>query len=215
MVNWLARLGWSLGDQEIISAKDIAEHFDFDHVGRSGAQADLAKLDRLNQHYLKARSSADLFSAASPFLDRVVGHPVERSERVNRLLDLLRERSDQLIEMAEKARFALVDRIELEPRAAKKHLRPVALAPLEALIEALEALDDWTLETLEKAFVETCDAQGGMKLGKLAQPARVAVTGTGASPGIYETLEVVGRVRTLSRMRSAIEFIRERGDSSA
>jgi glutamyl-tRNA synthetase len=214
MLNWLARLGWSHGDQEIFSADEIVEHFDLEHVGRSGAQADADKLDSLNQHYLKERSAGDLFVVASPFLDAVAERPIERDEGLDKLLDLLRERSNQLVEMADKARFALVDEIEIDPGAAKKHLRPVVLVPFEALIEAFEALDEWTLEALEGAFEETCKAAGDLKLGRLAQPTRVAVTGSGASPGIYETLEVVGRKRTLARMRKAAEVIRERADSS-
>ena len=210
MLNWLARLGWSHGDQEIFSAQEIVEHFDLEHVGRSGARADLAKLDWLCQHYLKQRSAADLCEAASPFLDAVAGHPVARDESIDRLLDLLRERSNQLVEMAEKARFALVDEIEIDPNAAKKHLRPVALEPLESLIVALEGLEEWTVTSLENAFEATCKALGDLKLGKLAQPVRVAVTGTGASPGIYETLEVVGRERSLDRLRKAAELIRAR-----
>jgi glutamyl-tRNA synthetase len=210
MVNWLARLGWSHGDQEIFSASEIAEYFDLDHVGRSGAQADLSKLDWLNQHYLKARPAEALFDAASPFIDAVAGRKISRDARVDKLLDLLRERSDQLVQMAAKARFALVDEIEIEAGPAKKHLRPVVLEPLEALIEALDSLDEWTLTALESAFEQTCRAQGDLKLGKLAQPVRVAVTGTGASPGIYETLEVAGRERTLARLRVAVEMIRTR-----
>lgn len=210
MVNWLARLGWSHGDQEIFSRDEIVEHFDLAHVGRSGAQADLAKLEWLNQHYLKERPSDALFDAARPFLEGVAGGPVERDANLDRTLDLLRERSHTLVEMAEKARFVLRDELELDPAAAKKHLRPVALEPLQALVPRLEALDDWNAATLEPAFEATCEAQGGLKLGKLAQPVRVAVTGTGASPGIYETLEVVGRERTVARLRQAIAWIEAR-----
>jgi glutamyl-tRNA synthetase len=215
MLNWLARLGWSHGDQEIFSAAEIAEYFDLEHVGRSGAQADLGKLDHLNQHYLKARSAESLFDLASPFLDSIAGRPVSRDDGLDKLLDLLRERSHQLVEMAEKARFVLLDEIEIEPGPAKKHLRPVVLEPLVALIEALEATPDWTLESIEQAFEQTCKAQGDLKLGKLAQPVRVAVTGTGASPGIYETLEVVGRERALARLRVAVEMIRKRAGESS
>ncbi len=215
MLNWLARLGWSHGDQEIFSATEIAQHFDLDHVGRSGAQADLDKLQWLNQHYLKARSPASLFEVASPFLDSVAGHTVERDGNLDKLLDLLCERSEQLVQMAEKARFALVDEIEIEPGPAKKHLRPVALEPLEALIDALDALDEWTQTAIESAFQNTCQAKGDLKLGKLAQPVRVAVTGTSASPGIYETLEVVGRERTLRRLRVAVELIRKRANEGS
>ena len=214
MLNWLARLGWSHGDQEIFSAAEIADLFDLEHVGRSGAQSDPDKLDSLNQHYLKERSAESLFSIASPFLDTVAERTVTRDANLDRLLDMLRERSNQLVEMAEKARFVLVDEIEIEAGPAKKHLRPVVLEPFEALIKNLEALDGWTVEALEAAFEETCKAHGDLKLGKLAQPTRVAVTGTGASPGIYETLEVVGRERTIERMHAAAALIRERAESN-
>ena len=210
MLNWLARLGWSHGDKELFSAAEIVDHFDLEHVGRSGAQADLGKLDWLCQHYLKERSADSLFEAVSPFLDSVAGRPVARDESIDQTLDLLRERSNQLVEMAQKASFVLNDEIEIEAGAAKKHLRPVVLDPLESLAETLGALGDWTIENLERAFEETCKAHGDLKLGKLAQPVRVAVTGTGASPGIYETLEVVGQDRTLGRLQRALAFIRAR-----
>ena len=210
MLNWLVRLGWSHGDQEIFSRDEIVAHFDLDHVGRSGAQADLAKLEWLNQHYIKARSSEDLFAAAKPFLDAVAGRDVARDGALDATLDLLRERSQTLVEMAEKARFVLVDEIEIDPGAAKKHLRPAALEPLQALIPRLEAVGEWTAAALEPAFEATCEALDGLKLGKLAQPVRVAVTGTGASPGIYETVEVVGRARTLARLQQAVERIEAR-----
>ncbi|MBW2426468.1 MAG: glutamate--tRNA ligase [Deltaproteobacteria bacterium] len=214
MLNWLVRLGWSHGDQEIFSASEICQLFDLEHVGRSGAQADLAKLEWLNQHYLKQRPADALYAAAHPFLEAAAGHPVERDERLDRLLDLLRDRSQRLDEMAQKARFALVDAIEIDPAAAKKHLRPVALTALEALIPVLEALESWTCEALEAAFERVCRDQGDLKLGKLAQPVRVAVTGSSASPGIYETLEVTGRTRTLERLRRAAEIIRDKANAS-
>ena len=210
MLNWLARMGWSHGDQEIFSIEEIVEFFGLEHVGRSGAQADIAKLDSLNQHYIKERSAESLFDAVKPFLDSVCETPIERSPEVDKLLDLLRERSHHLREMAEKARFALVDEIEIEAGAAKKHLRPVALEPLEALVDRLEADAEWTLSSLERCFEETSAALDGLKLGKLAQPVRVAITGSGASPGIYETLEVVGRERGLARLRHGLELIRAR-----
>jgi glutamyl-tRNA synthetase len=210
MLNWLARLGWSHGDQEIFSAAELVQLFGLDHVGRSGAQADLAKLDWLNQHYLKQRPADSLFEVAQPFLEAVAARPVERSPSLDKLLELLCERSHQLVELAEKARFALVEEIEIDPGAAKKHLRPAALQPLETLISELESLPDWTPESLEGAFERCCASLGDLKLGKLAQPVRVAVTGSAASPGIFETLEAAGRERTLQRIRRAAAGIRER-----
>lgn len=215
MLSWLARLGWSHGDQEIFTAREIIEHFGLEHVGRSGAQADPAKLEWVNQHFLKERPPESLFEASRPFLEAVAGRPIARDARIDRLLDLLRERSHRLDEMAEKARFALVDDIEIDPAAAKKHWRPVALEPLETLIPRLEALESWTAEEIESAFEQTCAALGGLSLGKLAQPVRVAVTGSAASPGIYETVEVAGRERTLDRLRLAVDRIRQRASENA
>ncbi len=214
MLNWLARLGWSHGDQELFSAREFIELFDLEHVGRSGAQADTAKLEWLNQHYLKEKPADALFEAARPFLDAVAGRPVERDARIDRLLDLLRERSHRLDEMADKARFALIDEIEVDPAAARKHLRPVALEPLQSLLPRLETISEWTAGQIEEAFEQTCEALGGLGLGKLAQPVRVAVTGSAASPGIYETVEVAGPDRTLQRLRDAIERIRERASAT-
>jgi glutamyl-tRNA synthetase len=214
LLNYLGRLGWSHGDQEIFSAAQIIEHFDLAHVGRSGAQADLAKLAWLNQHYIKARSPETLFAAASPFLDAVAGRSVVRDPSLDKLLDLLRERATRLDEMAQKARFALVDEVEVEPGAADKHLRPAVQDALEKLIEALETLEAWTTPAIESAFERACKAAGDLKLGKLAQPVRVAVTGTTASPGIFETLEVAGRTRVLARLRRAVEAIRARAETT-
>ena len=215
MLNWLIRLGWSHGDQEIFSQDEMVEHFDLAHVGRSGAQADLAKLASLNQHYLKACPADRLFESAAPFLEAVAGGPVTRTASLDGLLDLLRERSHSFVEMAEKAAFVLIDDIEIEASAAKKHLRPVALAPLEALLPRLETLSDWSAGPLEEAFEATCAALDDLKLGKLAQPVRVAVTGSGASPGIYETLEMAGQDRTCKRIGKALELIRARVAESA
>ncbi|MBY0399213.1 glutamate--tRNA ligase [Myxococcota bacterium] len=209
MLNWLARLGWSHGDQEIFSADEIVEHFDLAHVGRSGAQADLAKLAWLDQHYIKARPAESLFAAAKPFLEAVAGGPVVRDAALDQLLDLLRERSTTLVEMAEKARFVLVDEPAIEPEAANKHLRPAVLEALEKLAIALRGLDEWSTAAIESAFERACREAGDVKLGKLAQPVRVAVTGTTASPGIYETVLVTGRERTIARLARAAAWIRE------
>ncbi len=127
MLNWLARLGWSHGDQEIFSAAEMIEHFDLAHVGRSGAQADLAKLAWLNQHYLKQRTRELALRGRESLPRRRRRAPVVRDEAIDKLLDVLRERSTQLVEMAEKARFALVEHVEIEPEAAQKHLRPAVL----------------------------------------------------------------------------------------
>jgi glutamyl-tRNA synthetase len=208
MRNWLIRLGWSHGDQEILSRDEIIEYFDLDTIGRSGAQADRDKLSWLNQHYIKELSADDLFRCVSPFLDTVANGPVPRSVGLDTLLDLLRERSKTLSEMAGRASWLILDSIEYDPKAAKKHLKPDALEIVVSLHERMESLPDWSEGSLEEAFAGVSAQYGDLKMGKLAQPIRVAVTGGPFSPGIYETLAVLGRERSLERIAKAISFIR-------
>jgi glutamyl-tRNA synthetase len=208
MLNWLARLGWSHGDDEIFTRNDIALRFDLSAVGRASAQADPQKLSWLNQHWIKALPLEALWPALAPHLERVAGRPPERSPALDRLVDLLRERSHTLVEMAERARWLLVEKIELDERAARKHLTAAALPLLEALRKALAAAPGWAERAIEEAFEGVRGARGGVAMGRLAQPVRVAVTGSDASPGIYETLAVLGRERSLARIDGAIGWIR-------
>jgi glutamyl-tRNA synthetase len=205
--NWLIRLGWSHGDQEIFSAEEIVAHFDLADVNRSAAQVDEGKLVWLNQHWLKALPRERLLEAAAPFLAEVAGGPVAVTPELELLVDLLRERSRTLRELAERARFALVDKLDYDEAALRKHLTPALAAPLGALRARLEVLGDWSEPALEQAFESVRAAHGDLPLGKLAQPVRVAVTGSAASPPIYETLLVVGRERSLRRLADALARI--------
>ncbi len=207
MVNYLARLGWSHGDLEILTLDDLARLFDLDGVGRSPAQVHEDKLIWLSQHYLRTLPAQRLHVHVQPFLDAEAGRPVEIDARLARGLELLRERSETLADMAAQARFWICDEIELDPKAERKHLRPAIEGPLAELRDALAALDAWDEASLEAALV-ACAERHELKLGKLAQPLRVAATGRGASPGIYETLEVLGRERTLARLDAALERLR-------
>jgi len=202
--NWLVRLGWSHGDQEIFSRDEIAELFSLDEVGRSAAQVDEAKLGWLNQHWLKTLPREHLLLAAAPFLAEVAGAPVAPTPELGLLLDLLRERSRTLRELAERARFALVEELRFDDAAVRKHLTPGAAGPLAALRERLASLDDWSEPALEREFEAVRAAHGELPLGKLAQPVRVAVTGSAASPPIFETLRVLGRQRTVRRLDEAL-----------
>jgi glutamyl-tRNA synthetase len=211
LCNWIVRLGWSHGDQEIFSRDEIARHFDLASVHRAPAQADTAKLLHLNQHWIKALPMDALFGRLAPFLEAQAGGPVARTPELERLVDLLRERSRTLAELAERARFALVEEIAWEETAARKFLRSEAAAPLSDLHERLAELPEWSEPALEAAFRSVCAAHGGLGLGKLAQPVRVAVTGTSASPGIFETLAVLGRERSLRRIAEALHAARHGG----
>ncbi|MDG2049681.1 MAG: glutamate--tRNA ligase [Myxococcota bacterium] len=204
LVNWIVRLGWSHGDDEVFSLDDIARLFDLDHVGRSAARAEPAKLQWLGQHYIKELESDVLFRRVEPFLASVAGQAIQDSPGLRRLLDALRERSHTLMEMAEQARWLIRDEIEYEEKAVQKHLRPVAIPLLTALRTRLETVDPWDEAQLERAFESVAEQEGGVKMGKLAQPTRVAVTGRAVSPGIYETLAAIGRDRCLTRLGTGI-----------
>jgi glutamyl-tRNA synthetase len=165
---------------------------------------DEAKLGWLNQHWLKTLPREHLLEAAAPFLAEVAGAPVTPTPELGLLLDLLRERSRTLRELAERARFALVEELRFDDAAVRKHLTPGAAGPLAALRERLASLDDWSEPALEREFEAVRAAHGELPLGKLAQPVRVAVTGSAASPPIFETLRVLGRQRTVRRLDEAL-----------
>ena len=211
VLNFIARLGWGHGDLEVFTTGDLARLFALEDVGRSPSQVHEDKLVWLSQHYLQALGMPELLPQLAPFLERVAGHPVEVDPPLERLLELLRVRSKTLAEMAELARFYLVDRVELEGKAVRKHLAPGVLAPLEDLTRALAAIaaGDWSEAGIEAAFQGVLE-QHELELGKLAQPVRVAITGGPVSPGIFETLVVLGRERSLARLERALDHVREK-----
>jgi glutamyl-tRNA synthetase len=208
MVNYLVRLGWSHGDQEIFSTEEIQSLFGLEAVSRASAQADPAKLQWLNLHYLKTLPRPRLVEELRPFLERAVGHAVEITPGLLQLVDLLRERSRTLVEMAEGARFLASDQLAYDEKAVAKHMRPEVLPALVDLHERLAKLDAWTESTIEAAFDEVRARHGDLPVGRLAQPVRIAITGRAASPGIFETLAALGQKRSVGRLAEAIHFLR-------
>jgi glutamyl-tRNA synthetase len=207
LCNWLIRIGWSHGDQEVFSWQEIRSLFDLDAVNRSSAQADAARLLWLNQHYIKSLPRDELVTELLPFLAQVAGQPVEPTPELGQLVDLLRERGKTLREMAERARFLVHEEVTYDEKAARKFLKSEALPLLEDLQQRLEALQEWSEPALEGVFEQVRAGHGGLGMGKIAQPVRVAVTGSSASPGIYETLVVLGRQRALDRIAKAIQHV--------
>ena len=201
LVNYLARLGWSHGDQELFSRADLIQHFTLENVGKSAGIFNPEKLEWVNFQYMKATPAAELTGLLVPFLERA-GLPVPRDRAwLTRVVETLRERAKTLVELAEFCRFYLVDRIEPDAKAAAKHLTAQIAPALGDLVARLEALPRWDAAGIEAAFQQTLAAHG-LKLGALAQPVRVAVTGGTVSPGIYEVLDVLGRERSLGRLRA-------------
>ena len=136
------------------------------------------------------------------------GHPVEPTPELGRLVDLLRERSKTLRDMAERARFLVHEEVAYEEKAAGKFLKGEALPLLEDLHRRLAALEEWSEPALERVFEVVRAGHGDLGMGKLAQPVRVAITGSSAAPGIYETLAVLGKQRSLGRIAKAIHYVR-------
>jgi glutamyl-tRNA synthetase len=214
--NWLMRLGWSSGDQEIFSSSEIVEKFDLDGVGRASGQADPDKLLWVNQQHLKVANIDALIPALDSHFQRHLGVVPEHDERLSKVIELMRERSKTLDEMAEQASILLRDPIDLRSesaaKAVKKHLKPAALPLVESLHLALEKLDveEWSEGQLESVFEAVSAHHENAKLGKIAQPVRVAITGGPVSPGIYETMVAIGKRRCMPRLADAIELMRER-----
>jgi glutamyl-tRNA synthetase len=205
--NWLVRLGWSHGDQEIFSRDEISDLFDLDAVHRSSAQVDAAKLLWLNQHYIKEMPRAELIRDLLPFLESEADRKVDLTPGLEQLVDLLRERGKTLADMAQQARFLVCDEIRYDEKAARKHLKPAIRPALRDLRDALAAQGDWSQAGIQAVFERVRAEHGDLAMGKLAQPVRVAVTGTAVSPGIFETLAALGKSRSLSRIGDAVDFL--------
>src|SRR3954454_6019733 len=201
--NYLLRLGWSHGDDEIIATDDAIGWFDIADVGRGAARFDQAKLDSINAHYIREADDARLLGLIAERLEAEFARPLapHERERLARALPGLKPRAKTIVELADKARFYVAPRpIRPAPEAAK-----LLTGAARGLLGALEhdlAEAEWQAEPLEQKLRDFAVAKG-VKLGSVAQPLRAALTGTTASPGIFEVMEVLGRDETLGRIADA------------
>jgi len=205
LINYLVRLGWSHGDQEIFSREELRELFELSDVNRAASVFDTDKLNWLNQHYIKSADTGLLAKLLEEQLVKI-GVDMAAGPDLSVLVDIQRDRAKTLAEMADKSLFAYGDIEEYSEKAARKHLKPAAVEGLKAVRERLAGVAPWESEAIHEAIVGTAEAVG-MKLGKLAQPLRVAVTGSDMSPSIDATLLLVGRDRTLARIDAAVAYI--------
>ncbi|MDO9413366.1 MAG: glutamate--tRNA ligase family protein, partial [Pseudolabrys sp.] len=207
MRNYLVRLGWSHGDQETFSTEEMIAAFDLPAIGRAPARLDLAKLDNLNGHYIRATADADLIAMLEDLLPHIEGGkaladkltPALRSTLLNAMPGL-KERAKTLIELFEASRFLWAARPLEINAAAKVLLTPEAKSIVAALLPDLEAIADWTAASVE-AVVRAFAERTGVKLGAVAQPLRAALTGKTTSPPIFDVLAVLGRDESLGRLR--------------
>jgi glutamyl-tRNA synthetase len=210
VLNYLVRLGWSHGDQEFFTRDELIAKFSLDHIGKSAGVFDLQKLVALNADHIQAAAPQALAIHLAPFLAaRGVQDPAP--DYLEAVIDTLQTRSKTLVEMADAALFYFQEKVAYEEKAAQKFLKPAILAPLHFLIAQLEGQDSFSDAAIEAAFVQTMETSG-LKLGKIAQPVRVALTGKTVSPGIFEIIQVLGKEKTLKRLKQAVDFISERGD---
>jgi len=212
MLNYLVRLGWSYGDQEVFSIDEMIEHFDIADVNQSASSFNPEKLLWINQQHIIAASAEKLGEALLPYLVSV-GLIPEHGPNPADVADVFRERAQTLLEMAESARYCYEDFEEIDAKAAKKNLRPVALEPLQAARDALAELESWDISSIDETIHKVAESFE-INLGKLGQPIRVAVTGGSVSPPIDATVWLVGQDRTLERLDRALEMIKIRAASS-
>jgi len=212
LVNYLVRLAWSHGDQEIFTRAELIEKFSLENVGTSAGVYNPEKAEWLSFQYLKALPVTELARAVKPFI-AAKGYAVPGDDGwLARMVATLQERAKTLVELVDLADFYLTDDITLDPAAAAKQLKPQIAEPLRAVRAALAETPSWDHDTLKACF-ETVIGRFGIGLGKLAQPVRLAVTGRTVSPGIFEVLEVLGKDRTLPRLDAALERLARGGDA--
>ena len=206
-INYLARLGWSSGDQEFFSRQELIDKFSLDHIGRSAGIFDPEKLLALNADHIMAAAAADLVAPIAPFFAEH-GITIEKGPFIESVIRTLQPRSKTLKDMATDALFYFQEAITYDPKAAGKFLKSNAKEPLKLLIEQLQQLKNFSEENLEGAFKSVME-KTGLKLGKIAQPVRVALTGRSASPGIFEITEIIGKQRVLERLHRAVAYIED------
>ncbi|MBM4123822.1 MAG: glutamate--tRNA ligase [Nitrospira sp.] len=206
MINYLVRLGWSFGDQEIFALAELIEKFDLAHVQKSSAVFNPDKLLWMNAHYIQHGEPKRLAGLLRPFFGQVdLGEAAAKASDVwmEKLVVTLRERAKTLVEMATAAVPYLQEELTVEPAAAEKFLTPAIAPSLTKLTDRLEGVADFSKAVLEETFKNFLEEEG-LKIGQLAQPVRVSLTGRTASPGIFEVMDLLGRDRTLARLRQGI-----------
>lgn len=213
VLNYLVRLGWSHGDQEIFSIDEMIERFDIADVNQSASAFNSEKLVWINQQHILQAPVEWLGNALVPFLEEAGLDLAAGPDPVN-VAEVFHERAETLLQMAASARYCYEDFEAIDTKSAKKHLRPIILDPMRILRERLAALDGWTKQAIA-AVIERVAAENELNMGKLGQPLRVAVTGGPVSPPIDATVWLVGRERTLRRLDHAIELIQARAATAA
>jgi glutamyl-tRNA synthetase len=207
VVNYLVRLAWSHGDQEIFSRQELIEAFTLENVGTSAGVFNPEKFLWVNFQYLKAQPPSELAQEIVPFI-AAKGYPIPQDKAwLARMVATLQERAKTLVELVDAAHYYLSEDVNFDDKAAKEFLTQEAAAPMASLMQKLAALDDFTAPAIERTFTQTLE-EHGLQMGALAQPVRVALTGGTVSPGIHDVIAVLGKERTIRRLQRAIDATR-------
>src|SRR6185312_3945039 len=203
MRNYLLRLGWSHGDEEIIPTEKAVDWFTLESIGRSAARFDMKKLDSINAHYMRETSDAALADETLAFAERMKPGRIFDSEtraRLTEAMPLLKPRAKTLVELLDKAEFLFIKGAPTLESAAAAALTPETRARLQRLAQVLDA-EPWDVPSLEARTRDFAEKEG-VKLGDIAQPLRTALTGRTASPPVFDVAAVLGREEALTRIRA-------------
>lgn len=208
LLNYLVRLGWSSGDQEIFSREEMIKLFSLGAVSKSASAFNTDKLLWLNHHYINTMQPEYVATYLQWHIEQA-NIDTRTGPELAELVKLLGERCKTLKEIAESCRYFYEEFDAFDADAAKKHLRPVARQPLEVVRDKLAAITEWTAENVHHAIQATAD-ELEVGMGKVGMPLRVAVTGAGQSPGLDVTVHAIGKTRSVARINKALGFITER-----
>ncbi|RLV61392.1 glutamate--tRNA ligase [Parashewanella curva] len=211
LLNYLVRLGWSHGDQEVFSMDEMKELFSLDAINKAASAFNTEKLIWLNQHYIKSLPAEYV---AEHLMWHMMDQGIDMSNgpELSQVVTALSERAKTLKELAASSRYFYEDYETFDEAAAKKHLRGVAMEPLKLVQEKVAALAEWTPEAIHQAIQDTA-AELEVGMGKVGMPLRVAVTGAGQSPSLDTTIYLIGKERCIQRIEKAVEFIANRLNS--
>ena len=205
MLNYLVRLGWSHGDQEIFSRDDMVEHFRLEAINRSASSFNTSKLDWLNQQYLISEPLETIVGLVRSRLTDL-GIKVDSLTNIDLMVDLYRQRVNTINQLADSIDYCFRDFDEYDEKAARKALREDALVPLQRLVDEFEQLGSWDAASIH-SIIEGITQELGVGMGKVGQPLRVAVTGGSFSPPIDQTVELLGQECSVRRIKRAIAYI--------
>lgn len=208
LCNYILKLGWAHGDEEIISMEKAIKLFDFKGINKAAAKFDYAKLENLNAHYITQADNDRLIDLIAPFLND--NHNIIISEtgmiRLQAGMDSLKDRAKTLVQLAAESAFYLVEQISYDDKA-KKHLTTESLNVIKGLKDQLGVLEDFRAEKIEQTCRHYANDNAEGKLGKVMMPLRAALTGSDKSPSLFEAAEILGKEETLSRIQAAVEAI--------